>query len=147
MSKFASFMRAPCRDKWLMVQVFCLNGYHRYLVLHRPFRAIAGRLGESGAETSMRDDSRDVEAARPIERALRRVSPHTPWESNCLAQAFTAAYLLRRRLVPYTVYLGVRKGEGGQMQAHAWTRVGPVFVTGGEGQGYTVTARFAKDGR
>ena len=38
--------------------------------------------------------------------------------------------MLRRRRVPSTLYLGVRRSGPG-LSAHAWLRSGPAIVTGG----------------
>ena len=35
--------------------------------------------------------------------------------------------------------------EEGKMVAHAWLRFGEMYVTGGDGGGYTTVARFCKE--
>ena len=43
-----------------------------------------------------------------------------------------------------TLYLGCGMEEG-KMVAHAWLRFGEMYVTGGDGGGYTTVARFCKE--
>ncbi|MEG0711156.1 MAG: lasso peptide biosynthesis B2 protein, partial [Niameybacter sp.] len=68
----------------------------------------------------------------------------TPWESKCLVQAMVAQYLLKRRRIATTLYLGVAKGSEGELKAHAWLRCGQMIVTGdGARRDYKEVARFA----
>ena len=46
-----------------------------------------------------------------------------------------------KRGVNTTLYLGVGK-EDGNMVAHAWLRCGQLYVTGGNGNGYAMVAKF-----
>lgn len=53
-----------------------------------------------------------------IGRAVQAASVYTPWRSNCLAQALAAHYMLRRRRLPCTLYIGVAKRPGQSLTAH-----------------------------
>lgn len=90
------------------------------------------RKGQVGSWQEGMDE--ELAAARRIAWAIHRVSPYTPWESNCFPQALTAKLLLRRRGIPSTLYLGAAfKEDRSGMEAHAWLRCGPMYVTGGKG--------------
>lgn len=90
------------------------------------------------------DDPGKVEYIRRIGWAIGAVSRYTPWESKCLVQAIVAKLLLRRQLLPNTLYLGVANGDAGKLVAHAWIRTGTRVVTGGYGlDAYTIVATFA----
>jgi hypothetical protein len=86
-----------------------------------------------------------------VRKAIKQASSYTPWESACLAQAFTARRMLQKRGLPGVFYLGVKKdvsggSENGKMKAHAWSQCGEVIVTGEKGaQGFTVVSVFAWD--
>ena len=54
-----------------------------------------------------------------IAQAIRRISPHTLWDSNCLAQAIAGRVMLRCRLITSTLYFGITKDAAGQLEAHA----------------------------
>ena len=55
-----------------------------------------------------------------------------------------AQIVLCRRGLSSTLYLGCGMEEG-KMVAHAWLRFGEMYVTGGDGGGYTTVARFCKE--
>ena len=135
-------------DRWLLVQVFVLLGVARLALRLIPFRRLAQRLGSLQTETPPDAPPDHLALARRVALALARVSPYTPWRSNCFPQALAARYWLHRRRIPTTLYLGValHKPAGApdvEMTAHAWLRCGPLIVTGGPGhERYTITARF-----
>lgn len=83
------------------------------------------------------------QAAR-IAQIVGKVCDKTPWESKCLVRALAAQRLLCRRGLSSTLYLGCGMEEG-KMVAHAWLRFGEMYVTGGDGGGYTTVARFCKE--
>jgi hypothetical protein len=75
-----------------------------------------------------------------IDAAARR----TPWRSKCLEQAIAGKWMLRRRGIASTMYLGVVHNP---FEAHAWLRVGRMNVTGGSRvDRYAVVATFAEAG-
>ena len=54
------------------------------------------------------------------------------------------AKLLSEKGIESTLYLGCKLDENNKMIAHAWIRVGKMFVTGGNGaaEGYAIVDRF-----
>lgn len=138
-------------ERWLLVQVFFLLGAARLALRVIPFRRMARYLGPLQTETLPDAPPEHLAQARRIALAVARVSPHTPWTSNCFPQALAAKYWLRRRRIPTTLYLGVAltktdDAPRAEMTAHAWLRCGPLLVTGGRGhERYTVTACFGAD--
>jgi len=137
-------------DRWLLAQVFVLLGAAWLALRVVPFRRLARHLGPFQAETPAEAPPEHLAQARRIAQAIARVSPYTPWTSNCFPQALVAKFWLRRRGIPSTLYLGVllTKAETDPdvlagMAAHAWLRCGPLLVTGGQDHTrYTVAARF-----
>ncbi len=134
-------------DRWLLVQVFVLLGVARLALRVIPFRRLARRLGALQTDAP----PEHLAQARRVSLAIARISPYTPWTSNCFPQALVAKYWLRRRGIPTTLYLGVALNKtadapNSEMTAHAWLRCGPLLVTGGRGhERYTVTACFGDD--
>ena len=126
--------RRPWADKWLLVQVFVLLGVTRLAINVLSFRRLARAFGPHQVETPADAPAEQLVAARRIAWAIHRVSPYTPWKSNCFPQALTAKLLLRRRGIPSTLYLGAAfKEDRSGLEAHAWLRCGPLYVTGGRG--------------
>jgi len=138
-------------ERWLLVQVFFLLGAARLALRVIPFRRLARYLGPLQTETLPDAPPEHLAQARRIALAIARVSPHTPWTSNCFPQALAAKYWLRRRRIPTTLYLGVAltktaDAPRSEMAAHAWLRCGPLIVTGGRGhECFTVAACFGDD--
>jgi hypothetical protein len=110
-----------------------------------PFRRIAPLLGRDlcAAPAVPLVDGRQMQRALHIGRAVRTAARYTPWESKCLVQAMAARVLLGVARIPYALFLGVARGPGGSLEAHAWVLAGPASVTGVNGFGrFTVIATF-----
>lgn len=141
-------------DRWLLLQVFILLAVARLALRLLPFRRLARYLGPLQTETPPDASPDHLAQARRIALAVARVSPHTPWESNCFPQALAAKFWLRHHSIPSTLYLGVALNKAGanapdraKMEAHAWLRCGSMIVTGEAGHHlYTVVARFGEAG-
>jgi adenylylsulfate kinase len=90
-------------------------------------------LGFSGVESSPAVPVPHLVEARRIAWAVQTASRYTPWKSNCLPSAIAAKYLLGRRGIASTLYLGAAFKARTELEAHAWLRCGPLHVTGGAG--------------
>lgn len=103
-----------------------------------PFARLAAILGVVGQEGPVTVGAPCMEVARQVRWAVNVWRRHWPYTPTCLMQGVAAQRLLARRGVGSTLYFGVRVGEAGgagaagPMAAHAWLRVGPMLVTGGE---------------
>ena len=117
-------------------------------VITLPFRWIAKTLGEKEdppADIDRTSKANDLELNR-IGWTIRRISDHTPWKSNCLAQAITAQKMLARRNRSSELYFGLKRGDEGKMEAHAWLKSGDTILTGGSGlEPFAVVAVFRKN--
>lgn len=128
--------------KKTVLSAFYYSGKYRFLLLHRPFSSLASRLGETGYREYVYSEE-ELRRAVMIGQAVSMVCRHTPWESLCLVQAFTARTILSRHKIHCNIYLGVRKDENGALKAHAWVRCGNLFVTGFSGhESFTVSGIF-----
>ena len=93
-----------------------------------------------------------------ITREIARAAENVPWNSVCLPQAIAAKYMLNRRGIPSTLYLGVATGDALEkirkadshsesqdaMAAHAWLKTGDRFITGRAGhEQFTVVSCFS----
>ena len=133
-SRLRNLLRRSWADKWLLAQVYVLLGVTRLAINTLSFPRLARHFGPHKVETPAAAAPADLAAARRIAWAIQRVSPYTPWKSNCYPQALTAKLLLRQRCIPSTLYLGAAfKADKTGMEAHAWLRCGPLYVTGGKG--------------
>lgn len=134
----------PLKFQLLVIESLILLFVARSLVLILPFKTISGSLGEFNKETKIIRLTGFGKKIKHIENAIYAVSKYTVWKSNCLAQAICCHWMLKRRKIPYTIYMGVKYDENKQLLAHAWTRVGNKVITGATGHRmYTVTGKFA----
>lgn len=144
MNKLLRFHLMPFHVKLMYPEAFLLSAYYRFRILHTPFFGIAAQMGTQGQETG----HEHIASAIPHEIAnvIDGVCKHTPWESKCLVRALTAMNMLKRRGFHCTLYMGVQMNDG-KMGAHAWLRCGRLYVTGGNGAGYTVTTIYGDHAR
>ncbi len=127
------FLRRPWRDLALFVQAYCLLGLARLAIDTLKFETLVNRLGAPGFETPPEAPLWHLTEARRIAWAVHSASRYTPWKSNCFPQAMAAKYLLRQRGIRSTLYLGAAFKARTELEAHAWLRCGPLYVTGGAG--------------
>ena len=131
------------RDIWLFAQAFFLLGLARLAINTLRFETVTGRLGPAGVETPADSPPEHLAEARRVGWAVRSASRYTPWRSSCFPQAIAAKTLLRRRGIGSTLYLGAAFKARSVLEAHAWLRCGPVYVTGGAGHSYFgILAKF-----
>lgn len=161
--KIKRFNKLSFRDKLVCIKVFILTGIFRVIILTIPFNQYKNYMGIHNIESSKELEGYNYEKATKIKWIIESISKNTPWDSNCLVKSLTAQYILCHENIDSTLYLGVsneeklilryneksvKKLEKGQdkMVAHSWIRCGNVYVTGGNGDGYGIVAKFMKEG-
>ncbi len=138
------FCRKPLAEQLFYSEVIFWLALSRIVILTVPFKWIAPVLGEHMASTNEISSKRTRQKAIRISRAIRTISDHMPWECKCLVQAMTGKIMLRNKNVSTTLYLGVSKKENGDLNAHAWLRMGEfVILGGGELEQFAVVSTFA----
>ena len=142
--KCRTFIGLDLESKIYYSKAFIYTGVARAFILFVPFNKLRKRMGKVKTESPDDVDKDTYIIASHIAEVVRIVSSHTPWESKCLVQALTAQKMLKERGISTTLYLGVKKDSNNNMLAHAWTRCGKYYVTGGVNKdGYAVVAKFA----
>jgi hypothetical protein len=113
-----------------------------------PFRWISpglGHLADANAASPLLSPQQALQAQR-IGWAVQALARRLPWDSRCLAQAVAGKWMLQRRGLPSTLYLGVSHGQENWLEAHAWLRCGDEFVTGEQQHArFKVIAAFTED--
>jgi hypothetical protein len=142
----AKWRRRTWTERRLLVEAFVFLGIARLAILVLPFRWLAVTLSKHKNNPNEDIGRPDSLYTHRIGQAVRSTAANTPWKSPCLAQAVAGQWMLRRRRISGTVYLGVAKdrikAEG--LSAHAWLRCGDEILTGGRGhRQYTVVATFS----
>lgn len=156
-NQLKNFSRLKLKDKILIFQVLILTAIIRSAILIVPFKNLRKYMGELNRESSFNLKNNEYKIAQKISWIINKVSKYTPWESKCLVQALTAQYLLSREHIQNTLYLGVSKENNiiiknaeskhekkSKLVAHSWIRCGRYYVTGGNGSGFAVVAKFSK---
>jgi hypothetical protein len=106
------------------------------------FSRVARRLGRHMAESPPIQEEATRAEVRRIKWAVAAAARLLPWKPVCLPQAVAAQWMLRRRGIRSTFYLGTDPSSS--YDAHAWVRVGRIIVTGGDDpRRYTVVSTFA----
>jgi len=65
-----------------------------------------------------------------IRWAIFMVNKCVPWPNVCRHQAYQAKILLSFYRIPYQIFVGFKKLEGGKIEGHAWTVAGGLMITG-----------------
>lgn len=141
----AKWRRRNSTERLLLLEACTLLGIARLLVLTIPFRWLARTLGRHMQVSPPDAPAAELELAKLIGQAVRSAAGNTPWESVCLPQAVAGQWMLKRRGIAGTLYLGVAKTDAGaeQLAAHAWLRCGDQILTGGAGhRQFTVVSTF-----
>ena len=128
--------------KGLTIRVWCYTVMYRFKIFFIPMKYLQPYFGCEGEESQRQLTLEQYRYAKLISMYVNRSATHTIWESKCLVRALTAQKLLKKQGISNTLYLGVGKDDE-KMVAHAWIRCGECFVTGGNGEGYAVVAKYS----
>lgn len=101
--------------------------FYRIALWLAPYRRVARLLPPARGEPAPSWASRRVRWA--VAGAARRVP-----DATCLPQALAAHALLSLQGHASFIRIGVRRGEGGDVQAHAWVVSGDTLVIGDDGE-------------
>jgi hypothetical protein len=144
--KFRAGMGKPLFVQLWLVPAWVLLGLCRALVLILSFQRLVRWFGLVKSEAVNDFSIRQAQAQRAsrIGEVIRLAARHTPWNSNCFAQALAAHLMLSVYRIPHSLFLGVaREASTHAVLAHAWTVAGSVPVTGQEiSDRYTVVLCF-----
>ena len=128
-------------QKRLKVLEYLLSSKYRFLIKFVKPKKLQKKLGQERMESPETAVPWKYRYAQNVSRVVDRICSKTAWESKCLVRALTAQQMLRMKGIQSTLYLGCGYDEG-KMVAHAWLRVGKMYVTGGDGTGYSVVDKF-----
>lgn len=129
-------------NKRMTIKAWAYAAWYRFLIKFKSREHLEKYWGVQGEESTDMIKPWQIRYSYLVAKNVDRVCGNTPWESKCLVRAWTAVTLLKEKEIPCTLYLGVGKDEAGKMVAHAWVRCGKNYVTGGNGEGYGVVAKF-----
>ncbi len=130
--------------KTITLKAWVLSARYRFQMLYEDTKKLNRKWGIEGEESSYEATMDEYRFCKKVSYAVNQVCGKTRWESKCLVRALTAQKLLAEKGIESTLYLGCKLDENQKMVAHAWIRVGKVYVTGGNGaaDGYAIVDRF-----
>lgn len=131
MPKLRTFLHLDGRDRLASLEAMVALVVAAGLVRLAPPRRWRRRFGTiARPATFSPEDPANLAAIRRVRRAVARGERNIPANANCLPQALAARWMLERRGIASTLYLGSERGDGGINRFHAWLKVGPEWVTG-----------------
>lgn len=152
-SRLVNFLRHDWAGRGLLLEALACLCWAKLLLLLVPFRWVAPLLGKSQTESPPDITPAELDLAEHVSWAVQSAARHVPLGFVCLPQAMAAKWMLRRRHLASTLYLGVarRNGDtlvsgGNPFTAHAWLRAGDKILTGhAESRTHTAIATFAEE--
>ena len=124
MTWFSKFTRLSPEEKKLFIEALFFLFYSK-IFLFRPFRLCVKKLKP---EESFSGDAAP-EMLKKIRWAVARADKLSCWKNICLVKSFAARFMLQRRNIGSTMYLGLQIKNGKELAAHAWLIAGGVYIT------------------
>src|ERR1700689_1158499 len=126
--RFLALVRMSWSDRALLAELLATLAVARLLVKTTPREHLASRMG--GVPANNTDYVEPVDASNPLRSeqgftgarvgAMVECAARTTWwRSMCLEKALAGKWMLRRRGIASTMYVGVAKRDG-EIIAHAW---------------------------
>ena len=138
--------RSSWRKRALLLEALMWLGWAKLLLLLVPFRWLAPHLGLAQRESPAAITPAELDLAEHVSWAVQTVAAHVPLGFVCLPQAIAAKWMLRRRHMASTLYLGVTRPAEVKFTAHAWLRAGDKILTGqAESRMHSTLATFAEE--
>jgi hypothetical protein len=138
----------PWSEKSLAAEAIVMLAAARILIRFGRERDLVSRIGGTRVaavgpgQGEPAETENGVQSTGPrIGAMLERAARHTWWRSMCLEKALAGRWMLRRRGIPSTMYVGMAKRDGNFI-AHAWLVGEGRTVTGASEENYATLAAF-----
>ena len=119
-------------QKLFLFRIFLMLNLAGIANILLPFKIYARFLGQINSESSQNPKNIDWQYVERVSKSVRNVSKVSPLDFKCLVQATVGKYFIAQERIDSTIYFGVKKDQSQNLKAHAWLRVGPKIVLGGE---------------
>ncbi|MCX7863289.1 MAG: lasso peptide biosynthesis B2 protein [Bacteroidales bacterium] len=90
----------------------------RFKLMIFSFKYIQKKLKNNSNSTN-HSNANENELIELIKLSLKRTKKYTPFRFYCIEQSLTAAAMLKRRKIPFTLYVGIYKNKQ-QFETHVW---------------------------
>lgn len=129
MRALRKFFGSSAVERRLVLQALVVVPAVRLALWVLPFRFVRSYVERASARLPARGGLKPAVPAERVVRAVSAVSARVP-RATCLTQALAASLLLPRYGHDATLRVGVAKGEGGRLRAHAWLESGGATILG-----------------
>lgn len=145
LDKIKRFWGLPLSFKIQILEATIVLAATKLLIGLIPLRKIARYLGNLNTKPADYLTPSQLKKSRSVQSALLKSARNIPWNSVCLDQALACLIMLKLRGLPYSLFLGIRKGqERKKLQAHAWIKCGKEIIIGDhETASYIIVATFS----
>jgi hypothetical protein len=127
LKRFVQFLRLSSGDKNLLIRIALWLCAIRLGLWFLPFRNLC-RLLNRWVLANNRQTA-DESSVKKVVWGVRKVSRYVP-AASCLTQALVTWVFLRARGQCADLRIGVAKDAQGQLEAHAWVKIGSTIVVG-----------------
>jgi hypothetical protein len=124
-------LRRPARDQLLVLEAAAALTVAGLSLRLTKFARLAPLLGRHMTESPADVAPAEAAQAARVRWAIERTAAALPWKPVCMPQAVAAKFMLRRRGIASTLFMGL---DPLTYDAHAWLRVGSDIVTGASEQ-------------
>jgi hypothetical protein len=130
-SKWSKFWQLTAIKKALLLEALLAIAFASVALRCVHFSKIAAWLSVKQSKFPATSDATQDELARSIGWSIRIAAFYVPWPAQCLVQALAATTVARWHRLSTVLYLGVKRSEIGELQAHAWLCRGDNVICGG----------------
>jgi hypothetical protein len=129
MNRFRKFLRLRLAEQVLLIRAVTLLSVIRIGLELLPFKMLKGLLSKLIKAAAVSSSKRDLLTERTV-WAVQAATRYVP-RATCLTQALATQVLLGFDGIPASVQIGVAKGTGGVLEAHAWLDADGRILLGG----------------
>lgn len=130
MSNLRTFLELDRADQIATFEAMALLLYARLLIANVPPRRWRSRFGVVAAQPGDAAPMNQLATIRRMRLAIARALRNVPGAPNCLPQALAGRWMLQRRGIASSLFLGTQRDDQGVAHFHAWLKVGDEWVTG-----------------
>ncbi|NET04899.1 MAG: lasso peptide biosynthesis B2 protein [Symploca sp. SIO2B6] len=119
MKRLCKLVRLSIGDNQLLIKTFVLLGLVRLGLWLLPFPSLRQAVAKLSHSHPKQPPIKQISVGKII-WAVNLSSRYMPGGVKCLARALTTQVFMSRQGYSPQLRIGVAKGEGGQLEAHAW---------------------------
>jgi len=133
--RIRSLLATSPMERRLFAAAYLLTVFFRIALFVMPFRRVIGWQGVPGLVSPYAADPGSRPYREALHRALLLTARYAPGIATCYTLCLAGKWLLRRKGLPSTLYVGFRKASQGRYEGHAWLRSFDAWISGGGSRG------------